>query len=116
MTQISRKGYTYTRKNGTKVRVPPKYRSNKGLNIKVKKGTLTKYGYHVKLGQAVRRKALDKAIRGHARRKKMGYAPVSLSLSRKLVLLGTWNKRKNPEITRRTWADAKWLKKKYYYN
>lgn len=119
---IIRKGYTYTRRDGKRVTVPPScIQRGKGTqkksiyNIKVKKGTLTNYGYHAKLSQADRRKALDRAVRGHAKKKRMQYAPVSLSLSKKLILLGTWNKRTNPEITRRARADAKWLKNKYYY-
>jgi len=78
----------YTRKN------------NKTL-FKLKKGELTKYGYHLKSKSTTRHKALDKA------RKQYPYA----TMIRKLNALAILNKNKNKTFSNKAKADMNYLRK-----
>ena len=74
------------------------------INVKLKKGELTKYGYkNVKsLSKTKRRKALNKAV------KKYGHGKVI----RKLSILRTYNKNKNPKLSKKFRNNMVYVQKK----
>ena len=120
---ILRKSYrrkSYTRKNGTKVkskyikakciksRGAPGKTSNKFKTKGIpplKKGELTKYGYHnVKsLGVRKRRRALTSAIKEYGASKVL----------RKLGVLRTYHKRTFPSLSSKYYDNMKWTRKKF---
>lgn len=115
-----KKGFTlrrgYTRKNGTKVKATcvkmrskakaSKAKVSKAIRIPpLKKGELTKHGYHnVKnLGVRVRRKALTSAVKEYG----------ALKVLRKLGVLRTYHKRKAPSLAKKYYNNMKWSRKKF---
>ena len=129
-TLICKKGYitrrAYTRKNGTKVkamcvkgngkkkrsrksRMRSKDKAKKASKAKgippLKKGELTKYGYHnvKKLGVRVRRKALTSAVKEYGASKVL----------KKLGVLRTYHKNKSPNLSIRYYDNMKWTRKKF---
>lgn len=67
--KIFRKGFSFTRKDGTLVKVPGKYIIDRGMPGKgpklippLKKGMLSKIGYSVNKGDLSRHRALNKGI------------------------------------------------------
>ncbi len=92
-TRATRKSYTrksYTRKSYT--------RKSKQLFV-LKKGELTKYGYHADLSEAARHEALKKAL--------SEFSP--LSLFRKLNAVYVLNKNRDKKRAAIFKADAKWV-------
>ena len=102
---IPREGYSYVRKNGTPVTVPPGFTKDTGLPGKgfrgqgkgigkLKKNVLSPYGYHniksLTVGQ--RHKALQRAIN-------YGKVPVQRVL-RGLRAVATYQKYKNPALSK----------------
>jgi hypothetical protein len=65
----------------------------------LKKGSLTKYGYHLKLPNKTRHSALKKALKHNT----------PLSLSRKLNLLSVFNKNKHPRLSKTARNDSRWV-------
>ena len=63
-------------------------------------GELTDSGYHVGQSEEARHASLEKAVRKHGSRE------VIMALAR----LGTWNRRKIPEITARAKADEQFVR------
>ena len=129
-TLICKKGYitrrAYTRKNGTKVkamcvkgngkkkrsrrsRMRSKAKAKKASKAKgippLKKGELTKHGYHnvKKLGVRVRRKALTSAVKEYGASKVL----------KKLGVLRTYHKRKAPSLAKKYYNNMKWSRKKF---
>ena len=110
--QILRSGYirkTYTRKSGTKVKGSKvtagciKDRGNDPRLIpKLKKGTLTQFGYTTKKTDIQRHNALKKAL------KKLRYASVIHKLNAVKVL----TKNTNPTASNTFDKDIKWLENK----
>lgn len=126
--EIVRSGYikkkhsrkSYSRKDGSKVKsasikrteVPPtciKDLGTKGKGYKIptvlEKGVLQKYGYDRidTLNVQQRHSALSRAVK---------HIP-PLSLYRKLVILGTLNKNKDPELAKKFRKDADWVKQNF---
>ena len=78
-----------------------KTRKNPRQLFKLKKGDLTKYGYHLKSKSTTRHKALGKA------RKHYPYA----TMIRKLNALSILNKNKNKTYSNKAKSDMNYLKK-----
>lgn len=101
--QIRRKAYT--RKDGVRVKstcIKDMGKPGKGKKLfSLKKGDLTKYGYHLKTKASTRHKALGKA------RKHIPYA----SLIRKLNALSILQKNTNPLYSSRAKSDMEYLQK-----
>ena len=112
---------SYTKKNGTKVKAMcvkgnGKKRRSKGKKYRLrakanripplKKGELTKHGYHnvKKLGVRVRRKALTSAVKEYG-------APKIL---KKLGVLRTYHKNKSPNLSVKYYDNMKWTRKKFH--
>ena len=129
-TLICKKGYitrrAYTRKNGTKVkamcvkgngkkkrsrksRMRSKAKAKKASKAKgippLKKGELTKHGYHnvKKLGVRVRRKALTSAVKEYGASKVL----------KKIGVLRTYHKNKAPNLSKKYYDNMKWTRKKF---
>lgn len=125
-TLICKKGYitrrAYTKKNGTKVKAmcvkgngkkrrskKAKARAKSKAKAKgippLKKGELTKHGYHnvKKLGVRVRRKALTSAVKEYGASKVL----------RKIGVLRTYHKNKAPSLANRYYDNMKWTRKKF---
>jgi hypothetical protein len=75
---------------------------SKKLNISLKRGALTKFGFHIDLPANQRHEALAKAVR------KDGYAKVL----KRVVLLKTYNKHQ-PYLRKKVDSDVKWLRRYY---
>lgn len=73
------------------------------IPVKLKKGELTKYGYHITGLQKKRRMALDMAI--------AEYSPISVL--RKIVILRTFNKN-NPKKFEKLDNDVKYIQRTYF--
>lgn len=115
--QIIREGYarkSYRRKSGIYVhsaKIRPgciravglsRKRGRKGTQLFVlKKGELTKYGYHANNSEMKRHQALHKALRDIK----------PLSVYRKLNALYVLNKNKDPTISKLYRRDAEWVQK-----
>ena len=115
-TLICKKRYitrrAYTKKNGTKVKAMcvkgngKKRRSRRSKGIPpLKKGELTKHGYHnvKKLGVRVRRKALTSAVKEYGASKVL----------KKIGVLRTYHKNKAPNLSKRYYDNMKWTRKKF---
>ena len=120
-TLICKKGYitrrAYTKKNGTKVKAMcvkgngKKRRSRRSKRSRtkgippLKKGELTKHGYHnvKKLGVRVRRKALTSAVKEYGASKVL----------KKIGVLRTYHKNKAPNLSKRYYDNMKWTRKKF---
>ena len=74
-------------------------------NLKLKKGQLIKHGYVnvKKLTLAERKKAIDKAVKEYGR----------LTVIRKLNILRTLHKNKNPKLSKKHGVDMKYVQTKY---
>lgn len=113
--EIMRKAYTrkaYTRNNGTTVKktrvkascIKDMGKPGKGKKLfTLKKGDLTKYGYHLKSNKETRHKSLNKA------KKHISYA----SLIRKLNALSILHKNTNPVYASKARSDMKYLREMY---
>lgn len=111
--EIMRKGYTrksYTKRDGTKIEkkyIKPVCIKDKGLKgkgeqlFKLRRGTLSKYGYSLSLKAESRRKALAKAIKGEG----------ALPVYRKLNALYILQKNTNPINSRKFYYDRNWVTK-----
>jgi len=87
------------RKIFSRKRKTSKLRKNKQLFV-LKKGDLTKYGYHADLSEAARHEALAKAL--------SEYTP--LTLFKKLNAVYILNKNRDKKRANIFKADAKWVK------
>jgi len=120
--QVARSGYikkSYSRKNSrgsyTKIdsiEVKPACVSDQGasgkhnkLPIVLEKGDLKKYGYEnvSDKSSSSRHRALSRAVKDIK----------PLSLFRKLIILSTMNKTKNPILAKKFKSDAKWIKSEF---
>jgi len=115
--QIIREGYNrrpFTKKSGVhfgRIRVGPgcikatglsKKRGTKGKQLfTLKKGDLTKYGYHANLSDTARHEALRKSLSDRNTK--------PLSIFRKLNALFVLNKNKNPTMAKLYKNDSQWL-------
>ncbi len=77
---------------------------NNEINIPLKKGELSKYGYKASYTAKVRRKALEKAIKSYG----------ALSVYRKLNAVYVLNKNRSPSSSRSFLRDRNWVKSNYY--
>jgi hypothetical protein len=79
-----------------------KKRRGKKLKISLKKGALTKFGYHIDLPANQRHEALARSVR------KNGYA----TTLKRVVLLRTYNKSRS-YLRKKVDSDIKWLQRYY---
>lgn len=103
----------YTKSDGTRVkasRVPSTWiidrgKPGKGPDYigKLKKGTLTKYGYHLKESATTRHAALDKAVKKYGK----------LTVFRKVNALAVLQKNTNPKYASVARSDKSYLRKKF---
>ena len=109
--KVKRKGYT-AKRGKTKYRVKPttfyiKDRGKKGRGRKIlpelKKGELTKHGFHIRNSAASRRRALAKSVKEDGYKATLG----------RLIALQVLFKRTHPSYAKRLIADRKWLVKTY---
>jgi hypothetical protein len=107
---IRRKAYSYTRRDGRRVHVPPCLIKNRGSHGRgkvqigpLKKGLLGHYGYyHVKnMTVSQRHAALKKAIR------KLG----RLHVERSLTAAATYTKRTSPKSSSRLRANERYIRR-----
>ncbi len=95
------KSYTVQKNTKAKKKSTNKWTSSLHLN----RGTLSKFGYSVKLGAKVRRDALTRAI---------GSLPGGqTTVLRKLIVVATLQRNSNPKNAQKLRADAKWVKKRF---
>ncbi len=112
--KILRKKYTkksFVRKDGVRIKktivsascIKDKGVAGKGQNLfgKIKKGTLTKFGYSTNLNKEQRLSKLKKAV------KSLGYSTVI----KKLNVVRILNKNTNPVVSSKFYEDIKQLKK-----
>jgi hypothetical protein len=105
------KTYTYTRKAGTTrvrpVPIPDVGAAGKGPKIigHLKKGMLTRYGYHPVEAMTNRHKCLVKAV---TKGKEDPHAVI-----KRLIAISTLTKRTAPRASRIYKQDAKWVHSKY---
>ena len=105
------KTYTYTRKAGTtrvrSVPIPDVGAAGKGSKIigTLKKGMLTRYGYHPVEAMTNRHKSLVKAV---TKGKEDPHAVI-----KRLIAISTLTKRTAPRASRIYKQDAKWVHAKY---
>lgn len=94
----------YTRKDGVHVKsscIRDRGKPGKGPRLfTLKKGGLSKYGYHMKDNAEKRHKALKKALKHNS------YA----SIVRKINALSILMKNTEPYLSKKAKADLKWLK------
>ena len=102
--RLTKKKNTFT-KNTFKKSVIKKPKTKTKLNLKLKKGQLIKHGYVnvKKLSLAERKKAIDKAVKEYGR----------LTVIRKLNILRTLHKNKNPMLSKKHGVDMKYVQTKY---
>ena len=107
-----RRGYTYRRRSGTRVRVPPMRIRNLGLPgrgpviIPVKpSGMLTRYGYTPKQRLAGRRRT--------ALRRAMSAGQTPLQVFHRLNAIQKLSARTRPVYAKRYSANRSWLSRKY---
>jgi hypothetical protein len=97
----------YTRKNGTRVKsscIKDMGKPGKGPKLfTLKKGGLSKYGYHVRDSYVKRHTSLKKAL------KHMSYA----TLVRKINALSILFKNTQPGLAKHAKSDVKWLQKQH---
>lgn len=111
---IRRTSYTrksYTRKSGSRVR-SARIKSNcikmtgkHGLRVipKLRKGELSKFGYSSSASAGERHKALTKAVKAYG----------STSTFRKVNVLATLNKNRNPVLAKKFKSDANWIRENH---
>lgn len=97
---------SYVRSDGTRVKATSYRTKNRGKPgrgpkiFKLKKGGLSRYGYHIDTPISMRHKMLSKAIsRGVS----------SLTLSRRIGALATLLKRTNPQLSRSLRRNQLWV-------
>lgn len=78
----------------------------------LKKGTLTKYGYHASNTEKSRHESLNKFIKENVLKEGLEFNS-ALTAYRKLIAVSTLQKNTNPKISKTMRADAEWIKKKY---
>lgn len=77
-----------------------------------KNNALRAYGYSLSLPAKQREAALDKAIRGYMKKRRVDKRQATLSTYRRVVLLRTLNKHR-PSLYQKLNTDASYLQKKY---
>jgi len=112
--KVYRRSYTRRSPSGKKIRIaascvksPAKYKKSprrspvkSPVRIKVRKGTLSKYGYKTIYSTRERREALELAVEHE------GWLPIF----RKLNIIAVFNKNKNPELSELLIRDRNWVR------
>lgn len=91
-----------------------KIKGKNKLRIVLHKGTLTQHGYSSKDKSTTRRKSLTKAVIMMSIEKGESTHTSALRVFRKLNVLATLNKNKNPKLSKIFKSDAEWVKKKLF--
>jgi len=74
------------------------------IQAELEEDELTKHGYRMRSKESTRHMALGKAV----------HEDGGLTVHKRLILLYTWNKNKNPKTARLVHQDAEWVKRRYY--